>query len=1017
MSQSTAHASASSPAEESAIAVVGMAGRFPGAADVESYWSNLCEGVESIAHFSEEELADAGLEAAIYEQPNYVSAKGALEGVDLFDAGFFGFSAREAEMMDPQHRLFLESCWHGLEHAACDPYRYEGRIGVYAGASTSSYLLHAIARDPQLIRSFYLDEMPLMIGVNDDFLATRVSYKLNLRGPSMTVQTACSTSLVAIHLASQSLLYGECDLALAGGAAVQVPHKAGYLYREGGAKSSDGVCRAFDRDAGGTVGGSGVGVVVLKRLRDALAEGDFVHAVVRGTAVNNDGYEKVGYTAPSISGQAQVIADALAVAGVKPDSIGYVETHGTGTALGDPIEIAALTQAFRQQTGRRGFCAIGSVKPNIGHLDAAAGVAGFIKAVLAVGRGEIPPSLNYSQPSPKIDFEGSPFYVNTTSKSWPSNGAGEPRRAGVSSFGIGGTNAHVVLEAPPARGVAVRASRPEQLLLVSARSGGALQDAARSLAGWLEHARDVPLADIAYTLQTGRHTFEHRLAITCENHTNATNALRHRAQRSHGPVAGRRSVAFVFPGGGSQYVDMGRELYSYERVFREHIDHCAELALPHLGFDLRHALYPGAAEAEWAARAITRTGTALGVLFAVEYALAKLWMSWGVRPWAMIGHSLGEYVAACLAGVFSLEDALALVSLRGRLFEEELPAGAMIAISLPEQQLLELLGEEFSLAAVNGPRQCVASGPTSAVEALSDRLSAHGAEFRVLKIDAAGHSSMVDGIVERFVELADHVARQEPQIPFVSNVTGTWITPEQATDPGYWGRHLRETVRFHDGLSELLATEDSVLLQVGPGRLLDALALGDRIATCSSVRHPRDDQTEHAVLLAALGRLWLEGVEVDWAGFSRDERRERVPLPGYPFERRSYWLLHEQRVSTEQDPSLETTQPGTPSLYERPSGTIDYIAPRDELEELVAAIWGELLGFEQISVEDNFYALGGHSLLATRLVARLREEVQIELPLESFFEALTVASQAEILRQAMVEALETAPDELTARHL
>jgi len=708
------------------------------------------------------------------------------------------------------------------------------------------------------------------------------------------VQSTCSTSLVAVHLACQSLLGGECDVALAGGVSINVPQTAGYVYQEEGIYAPDGHCRAFDARAQGTVFGNGVGIVVLKRLQDALADGDCIHAVIKGSAINNDGPSKVGYAAPSMAGQAKVIARALAMADIDPATISYIETHGTGTAMGDPIEIAALTQAFRARTEKQGFCAIGSVKTNVGHLGAAAGVTGLIKTVLALKHQMIPPSLHFEQPNPQIDFANSPFYVNTKLFDWQ---AGEhPRRVGVSSFGIGGTNAHVILEEAPPNEAAKR-SRPWQVLALSAKTRSALETATANLAGHLTQHPDVDLADVAYTLQMGRRAFSHRRMLVCHGWEDAQTALQAcNPERVFTDVQESRDrpVIFMFPGQGAQYVNMALDLYQGEPTFREHVDLCSGFLKPHLGLDLRQVLYPNVEQAEEVTPQLQQTRMTQPALFVIEYALAKLWMAWGIHPQAMIGHSIGEYVAACLAGVFALEDALALVAARGRLMQQ-LPGGAMLAVPLPEQEVHPLLNQSLSVAAINGPSLCVVSGPTDAVEAWQDRLTEQGVSCLRVHTSHAFHSAMMESILEPFTEQVTAVNLGSPKIPYVSNVTGTWITAAEATSPRYWTRHLRQTVRFAAGLHELLKEPACILLEVGPGRTLSTFAgqHPERAAgqlVLSSLRHPQDQASDLAFLLNTLGQLWLAGTQVEWSGFYARERRHRTPLPTYPFERQRYWV-------------------------------------------------------------------------------------------------------------------------------
>jgi len=875
------------------IAVIGMSGRFPGARDLRELWRNLRDGVEGVTFFSDEEMLAAGVPAERLSDPRYVKAASLLDGGDRFDAGFFGYSAREAEILDPQQRLFLEHAWAALEDAGHTPEGYEGLIGVYAGVAWNTYLLSNLRSHPGLFDGG--GGFQVFITNDKDFMPTRVSYKLNLRGPSVIVQTSCSTSLTAIHLACLSLLSYECDIALAGGVTLKVPQVEGYWALDGGLASPDGHCRPFDARAAGTIFGSGVGIVVLKRLAEALEDGDTIHAVIKGSAINNDGSLKVSYTAPSVEGQAEVIAAAQAVAGVEPETIRYVECHGTGTSLGDPIEVTALTKVFREGTERKGFCALGSVKSNLGHLDAAAGVAGFLKTVLALEHREIPPSLNFERPNPAIDFAASPFYVNTTLAPWEPDGG--PRRAGVSSFGVGGTNAHVILEeAPPA--AAPAPSRPWQLLTLSARSPEALEEATHNLTAWLRDADSATLPDAAYTLKAGRSVFRHRRMVVCEDRDDAVAALESRDPARVLTAADledprERPVVFLFPGQGAQHPGMGRGLYEREAVFRAEIDHCAERLRPLLNLDLRRVLYPAAGEEAEAARELSRTALTQPALFVVEHALARLWMSWGVRPQALIGHSIGEYTAACLAGVMSLEDALALVAARGRLMET-LPAGVMLGVPLAEEELAPLLPPGVSIAAVNEPARCVASGPGEAVAALERALGERGVDCRRLHTSHAFHSEMMDPVLDRFAAEVSRVALRAPEIPFISNVTGTWITPEQATDPGYWARHLRQPVRFADGVAELLRDPRRILLEAGPGRTLATLAgrhpARTEQAVVASLGHPQDGIPDEAALLTALGRLWLAGLRLDWSGFHAGELRRRVPLPTYPFERQRYWI-------------------------------------------------------------------------------------------------------------------------------
>ncbi|MEM7349874.1 MAG: amino acid adenylation domain-containing protein [Acidobacteriota bacterium] len=875
------------------VAILAMAGRFPGAPDLSGFWSNLRDGVESISFFSREELVAAGVDPAILEDPDYVPACGVLEGASLFDASLFNISPRAAAGMDPQHRLFLESAWQALEEAGYGGSGQREAVGVFAGSSASTYMLHALNHSPAA------ETLQTLLANDKDYLATRVSYQLNLKGPSFTVQTACSTSLVAVHVACQSLLAGECDLALAGGVSVTVPLKSGYRYQEEGILSPDGHCRVFDAKGRGTVPGNGVGVVVLKRSDEAVAAGDPILAVIKASAINNDGAVKVGYTAPSVEGQTAVLSEALELSGVAPETVGYIEAHGTGTRLGDPIEMAALSQAYGTSPGK-GTCAIGSLKSNLGHLDAAAGVAGLIKTVLSLRHRQIPPSLHFEQPNPEIDFAGGSFYVNTELRDWPS--AEAARRAAVSSFGLGGTNAHLVLEEAPVP-QASDPAEPWQLLVLSARTETALERASANLAGHLRRHPGLNPADVACTLQMGRQAFEHRRAVVCHDLAEAAEALAGEDPRqvlSGVAESAPPTVVFLFPGQGSQKIDMGRELYETAATFRRQVDRCCDLLESHLGLDLRRLLYPTAGQAEAAAQQLRQTAFAQPALFAIEYALARQWLAWGVRPEGMVGHSIGELVAACLAEVFSLEDALALVAVRGRLMQS-LPAGAMLSVAQSPEALGPLLGDGLSVAAINGPRRCVVSGSGTAIEALRSRLSESGVAARRLDTSHAFHSPRVEPILESFRWELSKVELKEPRLPFLSNVTGRWIRAAEATDPDYWVRHLRQPVQFSHALEELFAGPRRLLLEVGPGQALSTLARrhpaasADRVVLSSMRSSPRAKQvgvggSDQAFLLTTLGRLWLAGCEVDWPALYDGQRRHRLALPSYPFERQRYWI-------------------------------------------------------------------------------------------------------------------------------
>jgi acyl transferase domain-containing protein len=965
------------------IAVVGMAGRFPGAPGVDALWANLRAGVESIRHFTDEELIAAGVPESLRANPAYVPAGGALAETDLFDAAFFGFTVREAQVTDPQQRLFLEVAWEAMEHAGYDAARVPGRVGVYAGTSMSSYYLNLLSR-PDVVAA--AGQMTVDMGNDKDFLAPRAAFKMGLEGPAVVVQTACSTSLVAVHMACQALLGGDCDMALVGGSSVPAHPHAGYLYQQGSIHSPDGHCRAFDARAGGTVGGSGVAVAALKRLEDALADGDTVHAVILATAINNDGSAKIGFTAPRVEGQAAVIRAAHAAAEVDPATITYVEAHGTGTELGDPIEIEALTQAFRARTDRTGFCAVGSIKTNIGHLDAAAGIAGFIKATLALRTGEIPPSLHFTQPNPQIDFASSPFFVNATLATWTPP-AGVPRRAGVSSFGIGGTNAHVVMEQPPAVAPSPAPSRPEQLLVLSARTETALDAAARRLAAHLEQHPGQPLADVAWTLQQGRRGFAHRRAVVARTHAEAAQALGDASKGAAGRAGSEAPAAvFLFPGQGAQYAGMARGLYERESVFRQELDRCAELLRPHLGLDVREAIFSGDADR------LKQTALTQPALFAVEYAVARQWMAWGIVPESMIGHSVGEYVAACLAGVFSLEDALALVAERGRLMQS-LPPGSMLAVPLPAAEVEPMLGGSVSLATVNAPDRCVVSGPGDEIARLEAELAGRGIDVKRVETSHAFHSPMMDPILDAFAARVRQAARNAPQLRWVSNLTGTWITPEQATDPAYWASHLRQAVRFADGVATLAAEgRGRVFIECGPGRTLSSLVRRQvpGSAAIHSLRHADDPADDVEVLLGALGRAWAAGTEVDWRAVHGGEARRRVPLPTYPFERKRFWIDRAPRSGFVAPAALAADD------AEADAAAGDPRPGWSATERAVGRIWETLFGAAP-GLHDDFFEEGGDSLMATQLVARIHTELGVKIDVRAVFDGPTVAALAAVV--------------------
>jgi amino acid adenylation domain-containing protein len=876
--------------DDNGVAIVAMTARLPGARDLDTFWRNLCDGVESIERMDLDAVLSGGLDERVVRDPAYVPAHSSIADVDMFDAAYFDYTPREAELMDPQQRLFLECASEALAQAGIDPQRADERIGVFAGAGMTSYLYLLLQR-PDLVRAS--GGWQAVIRSDKDYLPLRVSYKLNLHGPSIDVQTACSTSLVAVHQARTSLLAGDCDVALAGGVTLRVPRHPGYLYEEGGILSPDGRCRPFDARAAGTVFGEGVGVVVLKRLSDALADGDPIRAVIRGTAVNNDGADKVGFTAPSVSAQAELIALAQAAAGVEASSIGYVEAHGTATSLGDPIEVSALNQAFEGVA--RGTCALGSVKGNIGHLDRAAGVAGLIKTVLVLEHGQIPPSLHYERANPEIDFDAGPFYVNTVLSDWE-RVDGRARRAGVSSFGMGGTNAHAIVEEAPPVAESDAPSRRWHVLPVSARSGQALDAACEALATHLERHPGLALADVAYTLQVGRTDCEQRAAVVCTDHEGALRGLRGDAggMRSGGTLRDSRvpEVVFLYPGQGTQYPNMGRALYDDEPVYRDTVDGCCAVLQDLLNVDMRTLLFPAAGADAEAAEALTRTSLTQAALFVTEYATTRLLNEWGIHPAALLGHSVGELVAACVSGVLSRDEALQLVAARGRLMEAA-PAGVMLSVAVAAQVAEAYSGDGVWLSVVNGPTASVLSCTVEAAAGLETRLAADGVAYRRLKTSHAFHCGLMDGVLGPLTAAARRLHAGKVGVPFVSNVSGSWITDAEVRDSGYWSRQVRSPVQFAAGVEALRERyPDAVLLEVGPGQMLGQLVRGVVCApvVASTLGGPAESGDAGERFARCLGALWCAGVSIDWARAVRGERRLKVALPGYPFQRKRYWV-------------------------------------------------------------------------------------------------------------------------------
>ncbi len=998
------------------VAIIGLAGRFPGARNVEEFWENLVEGRETLSFFSDGELDPAASEEmAARAQPNYVRSRGILEDVEMFDAAFFGINPSEAEILDPQQRIFMETAWEALETAGYDPRSFAGAIGVFAGMSNNYYFLQNLLARPDITDT--VGWLTTMMGNEKDYLATRVSYKLDLRGPALNLQTACSTSLVAVGTAVQSLLNYQCDMALAGGVSVTLPQRRGYLYQEGGITSPDGHCRPFDESAAGTVFSNGVGIVTLRRLSDALDDGDTIYAVIKGIGINNDGASKVSFTAPSVDGHVGAIAMAQALAEIDPQTISYVEAHGTATPLGDPIEIAGLTQAFRAGgASGNAYCAIGSVKSNVGHLDAAAGVAGLIKTALALHHKTLPPSLHFTAPNPRLNLEESPFEVVTSLRPWQSP-EGSPRRAAVSSFGVGGTNAHLVLEEAPLA-TAERAEDAEELLLLSARSASALDAATLRLRDHLVKHPATAMADVAFTLQTGRRRFSHRRAIVARGTDEAIARLGDPdPKKALAPsTVEDASVAFLFPGQGAQSVGMARGLYEGDPAFRADVDECSAILRSDLGFELRDVLYPEPGGEALAEQRLARTAVTQPALFVIEYALAMAWHRLGIEPNGMIGHSVGEYVAACLGGVFTRDDALRLVAERARLMQA-LPEGTMLAVRASGDTVRELLPEGLEIAAENAPSSTVVSGETAAIEGFEASLAERDLAARRLATSHAFHSAMMEPILDAFSEVVAATSRSAPVLPWISSLTGDWITNEQPQESAYWVQQVRRPVLFAKGIARLLEDPALVTLEVGPGQQLTGLARRAVPGRPSGVATLAAAEGGPSSLLLPAGELWIAGVNLDSSAFHAHAGRRRVPLPTYPFERKRCWVdpspaasvasvpLSDLRVNADDHHEDEMTAPPQPATTGRHEALVDR----------VRSLFADLSGMDAASLDTGatFLELGLDSLFLTQAALLLQKTFGVKVSFRDLLEELsTIDALASHLDGALPA--DAAPERITA---
>ena len=975
------------------IAIIGMDGRFPGADSVHKLWENVINKRDCITHFSKSELIQMGMSEDMVSDSNYVGAKGILDNAESFDADFFHYTPREAALLDPQCRVFLESAWKALEDAGYASMENDNNIGVFAGCALNTYLLQLASRG--ILQSY--DDFDIMLNNDKDLLSTRVSYKLNLKGPSITVQTACSTSLVALHMACQSLLSGECDMALAGGVSIQFPLRQGYKYREGMIYSKSGYCKPFDENADGTLFSDGVGVVVLKRLEDAQRDNDSIYAIVKGSAINNDGADKVGFTAPSVSGQARVIADALLVSDVTADTIGYVETHGTGTKLGDSIELKALIDTFSKESDIKQYCAIGSVKANIGHLNTAAGIAGLIKTVLAVQKGIIPPACNFDSVNPAFNLDKSPFFVPTEKKDWQL--IGKVRRAGISSFGIGGTNAHVILEEAP-QGKAVKSSN-YCIVPISAQSQQALSNNLKAMSDYLDYNSNECLDDISYTLCQGRNHFTYREFFVSnkiediKQKIKDTNLIKEELQKP---------VYFLFTGQGSQYVNMAKDLYGIDGQFRSTVQECCEILESKMNYKLLDIIYPQSGKEEEAERQLKETRNTQPALFVIEYALAKYLLDLGIMPSAMIGHSLGEYVAACISGVISLEDALEIIAERGRLMQG-LPSGQMMAVALSEAEIQPYLSKSISLAAVNAPKLSVLSGDEESIQAVSGMLKQQGIFSQVLKTSHAFHSHMMDGILNDFIQVLKKTKFEEPKIPIVSNLTGDFLKPEDVNFE-YWTKHLRHTVRYTDGISKLLDDREAIFIELGAGKTLSSLAKQNpnqqKHKFYNVIPTVHEKLNTYEQLLNVIGYTWKNGSDIDFEKLQLFEGK-RIHLPTYQFDRTEYSLL--QSCDNFRTAADDMNFIAPLKEVNRQNIKSEYVEPRNEVEQILTEQLSAILGLEKIGMYDSFYEIGGNSLLASQYAAQLSDVLDLDVSITEILENTNVAELAEHLTARLLEDL------------
>ncbi|TRX31761.1 acyltransferase domain-containing protein [Flavobacterium sp. ZT3R18] len=987
------------------IAIVGISGRYPKSATINEFWEHLKNGKELVHFYTDEELKAVGMSEQELANPDLIKAQAFLEDPNSFDYSFFGYTKQEAMSMDPQIRMMHEQVWLGLEDAGYNPKTYKDKIGLYLSASDNlNWRAYTMISNNANVNSFYLNQIS-----NENFISTLISYNLNLRGPSYYVDTACSSSLVAVHQACRSLLMRECSIAVAGGVRVYSKPYKGHLYQEGMTNSKDGHCKAFDEDSSGIVSGEGAGVVVLKRFEDAIKDNDQIYAVIRSSVVNNDGNRKVGYTAPSINGQYECIRQAHQIADVTPESITYIEAHGTGTKLGDSIEVEALNKSFGYNTNHH--CAIGSVKTNIGHLDVAAGITGFIKTTLALKNKMLPPSLHFKNPNPEINFKSGPFKVQTELSNWNSVN-NQPLRAGVSSFGIGGNNAHVVLEEAPIKNKTTE-DNTYKLLRFSAQSVGSLNAYQEKLVSFLEKNESDSFRDMTYTLQAGRNQFKYNRFLVSNSKENALEILKDPLSTTlySAKLDQKRKIVFMCTGSGAQYFNMGRDLYDTELYFKQLMDEGFSIIKELTGIDVSKILYKENTDQEKGFD-INKNEFTQPIVFVFEYALAKLMMHWGIHPDKLIGHSTGEYVAACLSDVFSFETGVRLVAKRALLMNKS-RKGSMLSVSLSEEKIKAYLNDNVALAVVNSPESCVLSGTEEAIESLMEIFETEEILHSKLKISLGGHSFLMDSVLEEFRQELENVEFSALKIPFVSNLTGQLITVDEAKSSQYWIDHLRHTVRFSDGLTTLLKEPNSIFIEVGPGNTLTTLFQQQNHNPAANntainlIRHPKQEINDQEHLLIKMGELWINGLDIDWETYYGAQKPHRVSMPGYVFNKTKlpvkvnpFELLNlsgAEKIATVTPFALEhfdDNEAFQEDLDKNVVSFVNYVTPTNETEEKLVEMWKIFFSKDEVGILDDFFALGGNSLKGVTMLKLIQKTFDTDIKIKDFYQKSTIKDLA-----------------------